>query len=95
MQTQKHEILHEPEETLDPVNWDELKLLGVQMVNDMIGFLQTIREKPVWTQPTEAVKNNFKKDIPQSPMRLNKVYDEFKQNILPHYLGNIHPRYWS
>ena len=95
MQTQKHEILPEPEETLDPVNWDELKLLGVQMVNDMIGFLQTIREKPVWTQPTEAVKNNFKEGIPQSPMRLNKVYDEFKQNILPHYLGNIHPRYWS
>ena len=83
------------EETLDPPDWIELKELGAVMVNDLIGFLQTIREKPVWKKPTEAVKNSFKKQLPQLPQQFSEVYEEFKQNILPYYLGNIHPRYWS
>ncbi|HEV8274020.1 MAG TPA: pyridoxal-dependent decarboxylase [Chitinophagaceae bacterium] len=83
------------EESLDPQDWSELKKLGNLMVNDMVNFLQTIREQPVWTKPPQSVKNSFKTPLPHSPMQLNEVYDEFKQNILPYYLGNIHPRYWS
>ena len=83
------------EESLDPPNWAELKELGHVMVNDMLDFLQTIREKPVWTKPPQSVKDSFKKPLPHSSTLLDEVYDEFKQNILPYYLGNIHPRYWS
>ena len=83
------------EESLDPQDWAELKKLGNVMVNDMVDFLQTIREQPVWTKPPQSVKNNFKTPLPHSSMQLDEVYDEFKQNILPYYLGNIHPRYWS
>ena len=83
------------EESLDPHDWAELKKLGNVMVNDMVDFLQTIREQPVWTKPPRSVKNSFKTPLPHSPMQLEEVYDEFKQNILPYYLGNIHPRYWS
>jgi glutamate/tyrosine decarboxylase-like PLP-dependent enzyme len=83
------------EESLDPRDWDELKKLGNVMVNDMVYFLQTIREQPVWTKPPQSAKNSFKTPLPYSPMELGEVYNEFKQNILPYYLGNIHPRYWS
>jgi glutamate/tyrosine decarboxylase-like PLP-dependent enzyme len=83
------------EETLDPQDWVELKKLGNVMVNDMVNFLQTIREQPVWIKPPQSVKNSFKSPLPHSSMQLGEVYDEFKQNILPYYLGNIHPRYWS
>ena len=83
------------EESLDPRDWVELKKLGNVMVNDMVDFLQTIREKPVWTKPPQLVKDSFKSPLPHSSMQLDEVYDEFKQNILPYYLGNIHPRYWS
>jgi len=83
------------EESLDPRDWDELKKLGNVMVNDMVNFLQTIREQPVWTKPPQSAKNSFKTPLPYSPMELGDVYNEFKQNILPYYLGNIHPRYWS
>jgi aromatic-L-amino-acid/L-tryptophan decarboxylase len=83
------------EESLDPRDWDELKKLGNVMVNDMVNFLQTIREQPVWTKPPQSAKNSFKTPLPYSPMELGEVYNEFKQNILPYYLGNIHPRYWS
>ena len=83
------------EETLDPGDWSALRKLGNVMLNDMIDFLQTIRDQPVWRKPPEEVKNHFRKELPQSPMQLEAVYDEFKENILPYYLGNIHPRYWS
>jgi aromatic-L-amino-acid decarboxylase len=83
------------EETLDPHDWEELKQIGVEMVDDMISFLQTIRQQPVWTQPTEKVKNSFNKELPQQPQQLSDVYKEFKQNILPYYIGNIHPRFWG
>ena len=83
------------EESLDPQDWAALKKLGNVMVNDMVDFLQTIREQPVWTKPPQLVKNSFKSPLPHSSMQLGEVYDEFKQNILPYYLGNIHPRYWS
>src|SRR5678809_658686 len=83
------------EESLDPQDWAELKKLGNLMVNDMVDFLQTIREQPVWTKPPQSVKNKLKTPLPHSTMPLEEVYDEFKQNILPYYLGNIHPRYWS
>lgn len=83
------------QETLDPGDWSALKKLGNVMLDDMIDFLQTIREQPVWRKPPEQVKNHFKKELPQLPMQLEEVYDEFKENILPYYLGNIHPRYWS
>jgi len=83
------------EESLDPQDWTELKKLGNMMVNDMVDFLQTIREQPVWTKPPQSVKNKLKTPLPHSTMKLDEVYDEFKQNILPYYLGNIHPRYWS
>jgi glutamate/tyrosine decarboxylase-like PLP-dependent enzyme len=83
------------EESLDPQDWAELKNLGNLMVNDMVNFLQTIRDQPVWTKPPQSVKNSFKSPLPHSSMQLVEVYDEFKQKILPYYLGNIHPRYWS
>ena len=47
------------EESLDPRDWAELKELGHVMVNDMVDFLQTIREKPVWTKPPQSVKNSL------------------------------------
>ena len=89
----KNQVLKE--ETLDPENWDELKELGHQMVNDMISFLQTIREQPVWRMPSETAKEIFNKELPRLPQRFENVYGEFKENILPYYLGNIHPRFWS
>lgn len=83
------------EVSLDPTNWDALKDLGGVMVNDMIDFLQSIREQPVWRKPPEEIKKKFSKELPQTPQPFEKVYEEFKTDILPYYLGNIHPRFWS
>ena len=84
-----------PEESLDPQDWDDLKDIGNIMVNDMIVFLQNVKEQPVWRKPPQEVKDSFKKNLPVEPQPFNRVYEEFKKNILPYYIGNIHPRFWG
>ena len=44
------------EETLDPQDWDALKALGHQMVDDMLDYLATMRERPVWQPMPDEVK---------------------------------------
>jgi aromatic-L-amino-acid decarboxylase len=83
------------EQTLDPENWDALNELGRRMLDDMMQFLQNIRRQPVWKKPPQHVKENFEKDLPQLPQSFSSVYEEFRQHILPYYIGNIHPRFWS
>jgi hypothetical protein len=39
------------EKSLDPENWEELRRLGHRMVDDMMYYLQTIRERPAWKMP--------------------------------------------
>ena len=34
------------EETLDPKDWDELRQLGHRMLDDMLDYLSTVRDKP-------------------------------------------------
>ncbi|MCF8281848.1 MAG: aminotransferase class V-fold PLP-dependent enzyme [Bacteroidales bacterium] len=83
------------EETLDPENWDDMRRLGHQMVEDMMDYLQHIRQAPVWRKPTEAAKANLKKDLPTAPEDPSSIYEGFKSDILPFTKGNIHPRFWA
>ncbi|HRI58126.1 MAG TPA: aminotransferase class V-fold PLP-dependent enzyme [Saprospiraceae bacterium] len=82
-------------ETLDPTDWENLRQLGHQMVDDMVQFLQTIGEQPVWRKPSEAAKQHLQADLPQAPQDLTDVYADFKKHVLPFYNGNIHPRFWG
>ena len=39
--------LRTAEESLDPEDWDELRALGHRMVDDLLDYLRTVRERPV------------------------------------------------
>ncbi len=67
------------EETLDPQDWQEMRNLGHQMVDDMMDLLQGIREKPVWQPIPQEVKDFFKQDAPQQPEGANQAYQDFKE----------------
>jgi glutamate/tyrosine decarboxylase-like PLP-dependent enzyme len=82
-------------ETLDPSDWESVRQLGHQMVDDMVQFLQTIGEQPVWREPSAEAKRHLQADLPQSPQDLESVYGDFKKYVLPFYNGNIHPRFWG
>jgi glutamate/tyrosine decarboxylase-like PLP-dependent enzyme len=83
------------EETLDPADWDELRALGHAMLDDMITYMQTVRERPVWRPMPEEVQRTFETPLPHTGAPAEDVYEEFKQNVLAYPMGNIHPRFWG
>jgi len=84
-----------PELTLDPEDWEKLKTLGHEMLDDMLNHLRDIRKQPVWQQIPNKVKSEFNVPIPIEGQDRKSIYKEFKENILPFPLGNIHPRFWG
>lgn len=84
-----------PEETLDPQDWESIRVLGRQMVDDMIDYLRTVRDRPVWQQLPEDLQREFHQPLPHAPQRPEDVYSSFQRNVLPYPTGNIHPRFWG
>ncbi|MBA4851561.1 bifunctional aminotransferase class I/II-fold pyridoxal phosphate-dependent enzyme/GNAT family N-acetyltransferase [Emticicia sp. BO119] len=89
------ENLQPTEETLDPNNWNEIRALGHQMIDDMIDYLQGLSNKPVWQQPTAEVKEILNRSLPKEGQPAEEIYQEFLSYILPYNKGNIHPRFFA
>jgi aromatic-L-amino-acid decarboxylase len=83
------------EESLDPHDWEEARNLGRRMVDEMIDYLRSVRERPVWRPIPNEIAMRFHEPLPKAPSSASEVYDEFKRNILPYPTGNIHPRFWG
>ena len=83
------------EESLDPHDWASMKDLGHRMVDDIMEYLETVRDRPVWQPVPETVKADLDQPLPLQPEGPEKVYQDFLENILPHPMGNIHPRFWG
>ena len=91
----EHERSTPLEETLDPTDWESTRALGHRMVDDMIDYLKTVRERPVWRHAPDEVKSHFTAPLPLDPTHPEEVYDEFLEYVLPYPVGNIHPRFWG
>ncbi|MHB8191897.1 MAG: pyridoxal phosphate-dependent decarboxylase family protein [Bellilinea sp.] len=83
------------EETLDPQDWHAMRHLGHRMVDDMMDYLQGIREHPVWRPVPQADKDQLNQPLPLESQPIEEVYAEFLRHILPNPMGNIHPRFWG
>lgn len=83
------------ERSLDPDNWDEFRVLGHRVFNDMVDYLQTIRDRPVWQPLPESAQSLFAMPLPLYGSGPSTVYDRVRDDILPYPTGNIHPRFWS
>ncbi|MFQ6004676.1 MAG: pyridoxal phosphate-dependent decarboxylase family protein [Woeseia sp.] len=84
-----------PEKSLDPDDWEALRGLGHLAFDDVIEYLKTIRDRPVWRPLPQAAKDLFSDPVPLSPSPREQVYDQVREHILPYPTGNIHPRFWS
>jgi glutamate/tyrosine decarboxylase-like PLP-dependent enzyme len=82
------------EETLDPDDWDETRVLAHRMVDDAIDRLKGLRERPVWQEMPASVRGSFVGPVPKEPRPLGAIYTEFTGNVMPHAMGNHHPRFW-
>jgi len=83
------------EETLDPEDWESMRALGHRMMDDMLDYMKTVRERPVWQHAPDRVKAHFKRPLPLDPQQPKEVYEEFLENVLPYPVGNLHPRFWG
>ena len=83
------------EETLDPADWELMRALGHRMVDDMVEYLKTVRERPVWQHAPGRVRARLSKSLPLDPQSPEAVYEEFLEDVLPYPVGNIHPRFWG
>src|SRR6266566_4921607 len=88
-----------PELSLDPQSardWEALRQLGHRMVDEMLEYLRTVRERPVWRPvPADVRKRLSGTPAPRKPTDARDVYEEFKRDVLPYPTGNIHPRFWG
>lgn len=83
------------QESLDPASWDEMRALAHRMVDDAITYLEKVRERPVWQQVPPKVAARFGSAAPKTPSSASDVYDDFRENVMPYPMGNIHPRFWA
>lgn len=83
------------DQTLDPQDWDAMRQLGHQMVDDLIDYWKGIREEKIWRPIPEEVKAFLDQPIPEGGQVPEEVYEEFKQYIFPYNKGNVHPRFFA
>jgi glutamate/tyrosine decarboxylase-like PLP-dependent enzyme len=66
------------------------------MVDEMLEYLRTVRERPVWRPVPAGVRTRLSgAPVPRKPTAAEDVYEEFKRDVLPYPTGNIHPRFWG
>ena len=84
-----------PDQNLDPKDWEAMRALGHQMVDDLIDYWAGIREQKIWRPIPDEVKEVFDQPIPEQGQSPEEVYREFKENIFPYNKGNVHPRFFA
>ncbi|WP_244547735.1 pyridoxal-dependent decarboxylase [Bradyrhizobium sp. OK095] len=77
--------------SLDPSDWGSFRVQGHRMLDDMLDYLEGIRERPVWQPIPDGVRARFREPLPAGPTDLAVVHEEFMENILPFATGNAHP----
>ena len=83
------------ERSLDPDDWEALRSLGHRTLDDMIDYLQSVRERPAWQPLPEAAKSLLTEPLPTKPSPCDEVYADIHKYVLPYPTNNIHPRFWS
>jgi aromatic-L-amino-acid/L-tryptophan decarboxylase len=81
----------EPDVTLDPANWDDVRALGHRMLDDMVDYLEHVRDRPVWQPIPDDVRSYAREKLPLGAGSLEAAYDEFSKYIAPYATGNVHP----
>ncbi|MEM9171134.1 MAG: pyridoxal-dependent decarboxylase [Pseudomonadota bacterium] len=86
---------NQTEPTLDPDDWAATREVAHQMVDDMLDYLQSVRERPAWRTVPANSKDTLLTPIPHKGQPLADVYATFKEHILPFPTGNLHPAFFG
>jgi len=61
------------------------------MLDDMLDYLEHLREQPVWQPLPQALRDTFRKPLDNIPADLAAVHNTFMKTIQPYAVGNTHP----
>ena len=61
------------------------------MLDDMMDYLEHIRERPVWRPIPPGMREAFRQPLCKAPTELTAVHEQFMRDILPYAVGNAHP----
>ena len=90
-----HPLAHQDAENLDPRDWEELRRLGHRMVDEALGFLGSVRERPAWRPTPDELRARFDAPVPRAGEGPEGAYQAFLADVRPWPLGNVHPRFWG
>src|SRR5262249_45335921 len=76
---------------LDPDDWQAFRAAGRRALDDMIDFLQTVRDRPVWQPAPPEVTRELRRPLPTAPQDLDTVLADFTRLIRPYVTGSLHP----
>jgi glutamate/tyrosine decarboxylase-like PLP-dependent enzyme/glutathione synthase/RimK-type ligase-like ATP-grasp enzyme len=77
--------------TLDPADWAAFRSQAHIMLDDMLGYIEKIRERTVWQPIRDEARARFRTPAPRKGVDLARVHAEFMRDVLPFALGNVHP----
>ena len=63
------------------------------MLDDMLDYVEHIRERPVWQPIPQDVRDRFHAGLPVKPGSLASAHATFMNDVLPYAVGNVHPRF--
>jgi len=77
--------------SLDPTDGQALRAQGHRMLDDMLDYIEHIRERPVWQPIPNQVRASMHQPLNREPTALAEVHQSFMDEVLPYALGNVHP----
>ncbi len=81
----------EKRSTLDPEDWGKFRQDAHRMLDDIIDYVEHIRERPVWRPIPEEARAQFGEPLPEGAASLESVHEIFMRAVLPYAAGNVHP----
>lgn len=61
------------------------------MLDDMLDYLEHLREQPVWQPIPQEVRDLFRQPLASEPLDIAAAHGTFMKNVLPYAVGNAHP----
>lgn len=80
---------------LDPSDWDAFRTRAHSLLHEVLDHLQSVGSGPVWQPVPEAVLRATRRPLPRKPAGGDEVAHELTELLLPHGVGNSHPRFFG
>jgi glutamate/tyrosine decarboxylase-like PLP-dependent enzyme len=76
---------------LDPKDWAGARDQAHRMLDDILDYVENVRERPVWRPIPDEIRARMGEPVPTAPTDLADVHGTFLETVLPYATGNVHP----